>query len=127
MSFITEKLQKLSDFFQKRIIGIKTSEFIILIDITWEIFQASFSIVTRAFVSGQQAFQRVNMHLVSFIRRKLNVHKYKILEQQYWIWVQIKHSLPFHVPHPGEDKNPSTRTSFGISKLWSPKSRNDFS
>lgn len=85
MSFITEKLQKLSDFFQKRIIGIKTSEFIILIDITWEIFQASFSIVTRAFVSGQQAFQRVNMHLVSFIRRKLNVHKYKILEQQYWI------------------------------------------
>lgn len=32
MSFITEKLQKLSDFFQKRIIGIKTSEFIILID-----------------------------------------------------------------------------------------------
>lgn len=85
---------------------IKTSEFIILVDIMWEVFQVSFSTVTRAFISGQYAFQRANMHLVSFIRRKLNIHKYKILEQQYWMRVQIKHTLPFHMPHPGEDKNP---------------------
>jgi len=49
------------------------------------------------------------MYLVSFIRRKLNIHKYKILEQQYWIRVQIKHALLFHMPHPDEDKNASLR------------------
>lgn len=71
MSFITEKLQKLSDFFYKRIMGIKTSEFITLIDITCELLQKSFSMVTTAFLSGQHAFQRLKKHLVSFIRRKL--------------------------------------------------------
>lgn len=58
MSFITEKLQKLSDFFQKRIMGIKTSEFIILIDITCELLQAQ----------SQEPSYQENMHFKNIIR-----------------------------------------------------------
>lgn len=75
MSFITEELQKLSDFFLQQDYGYKNLRIYYSDRYHAEVLQAYFSPATRASVSGQYAFQRVNMHLVFLLRRKLNIYK----------------------------------------------------